>query len=292
MLSYKSDTFQTARKELLDFKKEFSNRNETMSRKDMEDFLQTKNIDAKTFDESEKNFRLYKQKQKEKIYNIYKNKIDDTSNERLKEGYVQDYNRDLSKFDSEPFKPEGFRLGRLVAGAVGEAGRDIKDFAAAFAPETIESISSVVGKAVPDKAEKGISAFFDPYMGEGTNADIDRFVADIGSYFVQGGPITKGITTGAKFLKVGKGLGPNARRLRKYGRLGKYAVGGAASATIAEDPETENIGNMIERFSINPEDPEAKQYLDSFVNNLIVGGIIPVTGSLKSLFYRDAEKGI
>ena len=39
MLSFKSDTFQEARKDLVDFQKEFASRNETMSRKDMEDFL-------------------------------------------------------------------------------------------------------------------------------------------------------------------------------------------------------------------------------------------------------------
>ena len=60
MLSFKSDTFQEARKDLVDFQKEFASRNETMSRKDMEDFLQTKNIDAKSFDKAEEEFNLYK----------------------------------------------------------------------------------------------------------------------------------------------------------------------------------------------------------------------------------------
>ena len=292
MLSFKSDTFQEARKDLVDFQKEFASRNETMSRKDMEDFLQTKNIDAKSFDKAEEEFNLYKKNEKNKIYNFYKDKIDKTQDNELKKGIVQDYNRDLSKFDSTPFRPEGFKIGRIVAGAVGEAGRDIKRTFMDLAPETGEALGKKVSDILPDELEKDIGAFFDPYYGEGTNAEIDRFLSDIGSYLVPGGIVTKGITKGSKLLKVGKGLGPNARRLRKYGRLGKYAVGGAAAATIAEDPETENIGNLIESLSINPDDPAANQYLDAFINNLLVGGVIPVTGAVKSLFKFDAEKGL
>ena len=264
MLSYKSDTFQTARKDLDELNKAFQQSGNKLGIDDVKDFLTEKNISFDEFKNANKEF--------------------------VKSG--------------KKVRPEGFRLGRIVAGAVGEAGRDIKDFASTVAPKTTEAIGSAVSEAIPDKAEKNITAFFDPYMGEGLGADIDRGIADIASYLVPGGVVVKGITKGSKLLKIGKGIGPKAAKLRKIGRLGKYAVAGSVGATISEsDIQNENLinvltdsayelgfdkmGGVLEKLAVNPDDTKSKQYFDAFINNALLAGIIPAGSVLTKPLTRQ-----
>lgn len=264
MLSYKSDTFQTARKDLDELNKAFQQQGNKLGINDVKDFLAEKNISFDEFKNANKEF--------------------------VKSG--------------KKVRPEGFRIGRIVAGAVGEAGRDIKDFASTVAPKTTEAIGSAVSEAIPDKAEKNITAFFDPYMGEGLGAEVDRALADIGSYLVPGGVVAKGITKGSKLIKIGKGIGPKAAKLRKMGRLGKYAVAGSVGATIAEsDIQNENLINVItdaayelgfdkmggtlEKLAVNPDDTKSKQYFDAFINNALLAGIIPAGSVLTKPLTRQ-----
>ena len=264
MLSYKSDTFQTARKDLDELNKVFQQQGNKLGINDVKDFLAEKNISFDEFKNANKEF--------------------------VKSG--------------KKVRPEGFRIGRIVAGAVGEAGRDIKDFASTVAPKTTEAIGSAVSEAIPDKAEKNITAFFDPYMGEGLGAEVDRALADIGSYLVPGGVVAKGITKGSKLIKIGKGIGPKAAKLRKMGRLGKYAVAGSVGATIAEsDIQNENLINVItnaayelgfdkmggtlEKLAADPDDTKSKQYFDAFINNALLAGIIPAGSVLTKPLTRQ-----
>ena len=264
MLSYKSDTFQTARKDLDELNKTFQQQGNKLGIDDVKDFLAEKNISFDEFKNANKEF--------------------------VKAG--------------KKVRPEGFRLGRIVAGAVGEAGRDIKDFASTVAPKTTEAIGSAVSEAIPDKAEKNITAFFDPYMGEGLGADVDRGIADIASYFLPGGAVAKGITKGSKLLTIGKGIGPKAAKLRKMGRLGKYAIAGSVGATIAEsDVANENfytfitdtarelgfdkMGGALEKLAVNPDDTKSKQYLDAFINNALLAGILPAGSVLTKPLTRQ-----
>jgi hypothetical protein len=264
MLSYKSDTFQTARKDLDELNKVFQQQGNKLGINDVKDFLAEKNISFDEFKNANKEF--------------------------VKAG--------------KKVRPEGFRIGRIVAGAVGEAGRDIKDFASTVAPKTTEAIGSAVSEAIPDKAEKNITAFFDPYMGEGLGAEVDRALADIGSYLVPGGVVAKGITKGSKLIKIGKGIGPKAAKLRKMGRLGKYAVAGSVGATIAEsDIQNENLinvitdaanelgfnkmGGVLEKLATNPDDTKSKQYFDAFINNALLAGIIPAGSVLTKPLTRQ-----
>jgi hypothetical protein len=252
MLSYKSDTFQTTRKELVELQKNFKKEGVVFSQDTIKNYLDEKNISLDDFKEANQNFKKFK-----------------TQGKR--------------------FRPEGFRLGRIVAGAVGEAGRDIKDIASGIAPKSTEAISATVSKVLPDQLEKDISSFFDPYMGD---SEVDRFLADIGSYVVPGGLAAKGISLGAKGIKLGKSIGPKAARLRKLGRLGKYGAAGAIGATIAEsDVANENIinsladlsymlgfenaTNFLDRMAVDPTDSKAKQYFDALINNALLAGLIP-----------------
>ena len=264
MLSYKSDTFQTARKDLDELNKAFKQAGNKLGAEDIKSFLAEKNISVDEFRNANQEF--------------------------VKAG--------------KQVRPEGFRLGRIVAGAVGEAGRDIKDFASAVAPKTTEAIGSAVSEAIPDKAEKNITAFFDPYMGEGLGADVDRGIADIASYFLPGGAVAKGITKGSKLLTIGKGIGPKAAKLRKVGRMGKYAVAGTVAETIgSSDIQDENLitsltntayelgfdkmGGVLEKLAANPDDTKAQQYFDAFINNALLAGILPAASVLTKPLTRQ-----
>ena len=233
MLSFKSDTFQTTRQEILELQNNLKAEGKSLSGNEIDNILNKKNINKNEFKQAENEYQSFKNQSISNLKNEYRDRRDKATSKQEKGNIEREFDRQLERLKQNIVKPEGFRLGRLVAGAVGEAGRDVKDFASTFAPKTTEAIRGVVDKAIPDTVEKDVSAFFDPYMGKGLGADIDRFVSDIGSFFVTGGPITKGIAAGAKFIKTGKGLGPNAIRLRKYGRLGKYGLSGAASSPAA-----------------------------------------------------------
>jgi len=285
MLSFKSDTFQTTRQEILELQNNLKDEGKSLSGNEIDNILNKKNINKDEFKQAENEYQSFKNKSIANLKNEYRDKRDKATSIQEKGNIEREFDRQLERLKQNIVKPEGFRLGRLVAGAVGEAGRDIKDFASTFAPKTTEAISGVVDKAIPDTVEKDVSAFFDPYMGKGLSADIDRFVSDIGSFFVTGGPITKGIAAGAKFIKTGKGLGPNAIRLRKYGRLGKYGLSGAASATIGmgDDVSQERFEEAIDTLDKNPNDSKANQYFDSFLENLAYGAIIPGGVALASL---------
>ena len=292
MLSFKSDTFQTTRQEILELQNNLKDEGKSLSGNEIDNILNKKNINKDEFKQAENEYQSFKNKSIANLKNEYRDKRDKATSIQEKGNIEREFDRQLERLKQNIVKPEGFRLGRLVAGAVGEAGRDVKDFASTFAPKTTEAISGVVDKAIPDTVEKDVSAFFDPYMGKGLGADIDRFVSDIGSFFVTGGPITKGIAAGATFIKTGKGLGPNAIRLRKYGRLGKYGLSGAASATIGmgDDVSQERFEEAIDTLDKNPNDSKANQYFDSFLENLAYGAVIPGAVALRSVFRKGSTR--
>ena len=275
MLDYRSDTFRQTRSELAAMKEDLASRNIPMEKQHIIDFLKQRNIDPKEFVQVNKEFSA-------------------------------------ARTRGEDVSPEGFRIGRIAAGAVGEVGRDIKGIASAIAPETTEAISEKISSIIPDPWEKRIGSFFDPDFGEGTGSEVDRVVSEIASFFVPSTFAVKAIGKGSKFIKVGKGLGPKARRLRRIGRSGKYGIGGSLGYTISEDSADENmvnvllegaelvgmeksmLANILNKIAVNPEDPIAQQKLNSFLNNLALAGtgIASVTLAKKIIQGAKNVKGV
>ena len=272
MLDYRSDTFHTTRNEIQALKNDLESRNIPMTKQAIEELLNSKKITFQEFSKANTDF-LNASKLANKKY--------EADIKAGKSVNIEDYRVD---------KPEGFGIGRVVAGAVGEVGRDIKGIASAIAPETTEAIGQKISDILPDPFEKRVGSFFDPYMGEGTGADISRITAEIASFFVPSGLAIKGLKYSSKFLKAGKGLGPKARKLRRIGRAGRYGLGGAIGTTIAEDAADENminvlvdgaellgmekstVVNLLNKIAVNPDDTEAQQKLNSFLNNLALAG--------------------
>jgi hypothetical protein len=194
--------------------------------------------------------------------------------------------------------------GRLVGRAIGEAGEGLIQVGEAILPEEvssgIETVADNVSEYIPDIIKKAFAASVDPYHGEGIAAGTEEVIGNIGSYFIAGGPITK---------LMGKGLQATLGAEKAASRLAnmtKYAIGGAAGATLVEDPSEENFVNMLrdlpkgtitglpvgigsfsekvtemfpdleENFNalaIDPTDSRGKQYLDAFINNLALEGL-------------------
>jgi hypothetical protein len=187
MLDYRSDTFHTTRNEIQALKNDLESRNIPVTKQAIEELLNSKKISFQEFSNANTDF-LNASKLANKRY--------ESDIKAGKSVNIEDYRVD---------KPEGFGFGRVVAGAVGEVGRDIKGMASAIAPETTEAVSKKISDVLPDTFEKRVGSFFDPYMGEGVGADVSRITSDIASFFVPVGFTIKGLTYGSKFLNIGKG---------------------------------------------------------------------------------------
>ena len=178
---------------------------------------------------------------------------------------------------------------RLVGRALGETGRSIADISQAFAPKFSKEVAEIgnkIGAIVPEEVKDFADEIFDPYHGSGVYGEGEEMVGNVLSYFVPATGIlkaTKGVSSLAKnsntirsaLTRTKRTLG---RKGRKGARIAGYGGVGAASATIIEDPAENTINILreqfpestqyLDRFAINPEDSEAKQYLQSFINNL------------------------
>jgi hypothetical protein len=251
MLSYRSNTYQTTRQELVNLQEE---KGSPITKEELRDYVSKKGIDPKEWGRATREFIASKER-------------------------------------GEIIAPPGIRPARILTGTLGEMGRDIRDLSSAFAPKTTKAIGTAISGALPDWYEKRLNEVFDPYLG---NNAIDDLVIQIGSILGPGGVITKGITKGAKFIKTGKAIGSNAARLRKIGRLGKYAGAGAGATTIADSDIAnehalnafgqlaqelgfEDFGKNLEKLGVDPNDTRAEQYVDAFFKNLGMAGILPVT---------------
>ena len=178
---------------------------------------------------------------------------------------------------------------RLVGRAVGETFESIGDISQAIAPKFSKKVSEFgnkIGTIVPEEVKDFADEIFDPYHGSGVYGEGEEMVGNILSYFIPATGIlkaTKGVSSLAKNSNtVRSALTRTKRTLGKKGRKGARIAGyggvGAASATIIEDPAENTINILreqfpestqyLDRFAINPEDSEAKQYLQSFINNL------------------------
>lgn len=201
--------------------------------------------------------------------------------------------RAMQLSDKDLFGPdkELESLYRTSGRFLGETGRGLVSFGDAVLPEQLTDIISAgaeaTGEYVPEYIKKAASEWFDPYHGEGLLAGGEEIVGTLGSYLVPGGAIIKGTNLaikGNKALQAGSraAAAKYEKTMKLAGAAGKGAAY-AAGATIIEDPQ-ENIANVIidafpesseylERLAVDPNDSEAEQYIQAFMNNLGVAGV-------------------
>ena len=179
----------------------------------------------------------------------------------------------------------GTAVGRTVLGALGKAGEAVEYVGETFAPETTQAIKEKIN--LPESVERARQTMFFPTQGGG----VEKFATEVGSYIIPGVGVFKGLSLGAKALKLA-----NAS---KKAQVAKGVVAYAVGNTIVEKPQdnlvnviadsivsTEDgqpvgtVGEIVEKLKVNPDDTASAQYLKAFVNNLVIEGTFVGVGGL------------
>lgn len=221
------------------------------------------------------------------------------------------------------------RIGGRVLGEAGRGLTNFADMLLPEeASEGFSRIAENIGQALPEDVQKLGGELFDPYHGEGIIAGGEEIIGTIGSYLVPYTGIMKvgaaagrvgGITNAGQRALLKKTLKPMDKKSRKeyinkirqeaidsepVRRLASAAGKGtafAAGTTMVESPD-ENIVNILrdvfpesteylERLAIDPEDSEASQYLQSFINNLGLSAVFsPI--ALASAYKKPLAAGV
>jgi len=171
----------------------------------------------------------------------------------------------------------GSAIGRTVFGALGKVGEAVESVGETFAPETTERIKKSIN--LPESVERKRQELFFPSQG----GFIEQAATEIGSYIIPGTGVFKGLSLGAKGLKLA-----NAS---KKAKIGKGILSFAGATTFIEKPEDNfvnmiadevipneegkpigTVGQIVEKLKVNPDDTASAQYLKAFVNNLVIEG--------------------
>jgi len=232
-----------------------------------------------------------------------------------------DKSRKEESSGEEDFRGRYGYTGRTVGRALGETAEGLVTFGEMIAPEAVEDMvgaaAESIGEYIPDYVKEAASEFFDPYHGTGTGAAIEEGIGTIGSYLVPGMAGVKLVNAASKGVKAIKAAQPGVRAVTnkladKIGKRGvelsektagyvKPAVGFAGGATVVEDPEENLINTMIKQFpesekylgrlAIDPNDSEAKQYTQAFINNLGLEAVMTPVAIGTFLAAKAAAKG-
>ena len=218
---------------------------------------------------------------------------------------------------------------RTVGRAAGIAGRGIADTTEDFFPNFVAKVDSLLDKTgdyVPEIVKEYSDQIFDPYHGDGIYGKAEEMVGTIGSYFIPATGIIKGtklvsglarnaklINSSAKTAQINRAIKTNKalkflEKIPKIGKVAKvaknlalYGTAFATSATIVEDPQENGVHFLIDQFPdstkyldrlvINPNDTEAQQRIQAFLNNMQLE--IAFFGGLKGLMlsYRGIKEG-
>jgi len=211
-----------------------------------------------------------------------------------------------SKKSKEELEKPGYLIPRVALGALGKVGEGVENISEAVAPEFTQKAREFAQENIPESLERKRQKYFFPTQSEEGYLGGERTASEIGSYFVPGTILVKGLNLGAKGLKLAQGakaLGLGKKTART-GEAIKLGTGFAAGATVIEKPE-DNIINvisemtvpneegkplgtaaqLIKKLEVNPNDSKSAQYLQAFINNLMFEGVLagPTLVAAKSL---------
>ena len=297
-LSYKSNTFQSLKNELVNK----SNSEEGLTREQLQEYVRDKGIDFDDFSAANKDYQAAKARG-----------VTD-----FRPGIPMPFTGTgplgLTDARNVPIISPALRLGTtyLKKGYVDPA-RHAAEF---ITPEQIENWADQgaqeVGEYIPEGAKKAYSELFDPYHGDGLLGGGEAVLSHILPFLTIHGavkgagkglykatknlikPRVKGITT------VRGGMDNLLRRIphraRRHSKkfikpFAEVPIFGA-SFTLMEGPEEDWMSSLIEeypetmeifqRLAIDPNDSEAFQYLNSFVNNSAIAIPFSLIGGIGS----------
>jgi hypothetical protein len=214
------------------------------------------------------------------------------------------------------------RVAGQVVGGVGKFGLSIgRIILPEHIEQAIEKETDKIGKHIPDYIKEDFVETFDPYHGDGLIGGAEDLLGTLLEYANVYRLGSKGLLKGSELLfgkkgrripKVRQGMdvalrqirNPKIRkRLKKSGKSIQAGVGIGAAMNMVDGPEEDFLTSLIEEYpetmelfehlAINPDDPEALKYLDSFLNNAgitlpfsAIGVGANIVGGL-----RDARQG-
>tara|TARA_R110000803_G_scaffold176412_1_gene238857 strand:- start:53 stop:3814 length:3762 start_codon:yes stop_codon:yes gene_type:complete len=214
----------------------------------------------------------------------------------------------------------GAAVGRVVGRAVGEAGRDLYDFASDVLPDSvIESFDSGIESVkdiLPQSTKEELTALFDPYHGDGLQGTVEDVAGEVGSYFIPSSLAIKtlsGIGKGYRFLggkdfilkgkskeftpeELSKGFTISDKIVEKAGKAGgprsklepKYFEG---VGPLTKKPNQYDIGRAIKYATGWTAGTTIAQDPEENIVNMLVEAFPEATESIKDLAIDPDDTG-
>lgn len=214
---------------------------------------------------------------------------------------------------------------RLAGQVIGGTAGAIKHLGELVLPEDIENKieekAKQTGKHIPDHLKKTFTAAFDPYHGDGLLGGAEHMLGSILEYANVYKLGTKGVLLGAKHIagkrgkrvpKVRGGVDRLLRKvkdpirrktMKKMAAMVPQSVGFGAAMTLVDGPDEDFLTSIIEdhpemaeifeHLAVNPDDPEALQYLQSFLNNTYFSlGVGAAIGAPLAIYGGIRQRGL
>jgi len=198
---------------------------------------------------------------------------------------------------------------RMFRRALGSTADAVGFLSEAFLPEkVVDKTAETYQQYIPKSVKQELSAFIDPYHGEGLVAGIEEVGGELASYAL---PMT-GFVKAGKLVASTPQAAAQLSKLGKKGRLfakaGGYGVAYAAGATVIDDPRISTFDSIkaavfedpaamerLKKLAENPDDVEASDYLTAFIENLAFEGLggagVHSAGSLAKALGRSYKTG-
>jgi len=210
-------------------------------------------------------------------------------------------------FTTENYSGPFERMFRRAVGATADAAGFIGE--AVLPDEVLNRTEQAYEYVIPKSIRKDIQGFLDPYHGKGIMAGVEEVGGTLASYAL---PVGTAVKVGEKVARSTPFIANTFNRLGSKGKTlakaGGYGVAWAAGATAIEDPrenpfdlvrayvfEDAQAMERLKQLAENPDDVEAKDYLDAFIRNLAIEGLfgagVHSAGSMASALARSYRQG-
>tara|TARA_R100000353_G_scaffold30968_1_gene25427 strand:- start:10 stop:4527 length:4518 start_codon:yes stop_codon:yes gene_type:complete len=192
-------------------------------------------------------------------------------------------------------------IGKAVVKGTIDLGTELVDKAEKITPNfitnTAKKVADKVGDKTPDSVKDWIQGYSDPYYGEGKAQIIGEIGEDVSQGLGAVVALRKAIARPKAAVKDVKQIAKSADNIiKKVPRLftkdkikkaAKDTVVDSVALTLAFNPEEATLDNLskafpetfapakpfLDRIAVDPDDPVALQYLNTFAQELVTAGI-------------------
>ena len=172
----------------------------------------------------------------------------------------------LDEGKGESLAAPGSAIGRTILGAVGKAGEGVEQIGEAFFPKTTEAIKEKI--QLPEAIERKRQELFFPTQ----DTEIEKTATEIGSYLIPGGVAFKGLSLGAKGLKLAKAS--------KKANIAKGTTAFAIGTTVVEKPDPPK---PVKKMMTVNERIQVSRFIARFVIAFVALGIFAYIKGISTL---------